>query len=276
MLTPSFSVLLSVYKKEQVSFLEQSLNSVFTQSLQPNEVVLVEDGPLTDDLVAVVDKYVTLYPIMKIIKLPQNRGLSNALNIGLTHCSHELVARMDTDDICDKFRFEKQVAFMQQKPQIDIVGTYAYRMNESGELSFLMKVPIEHASILHYIWTCPFIHPSVMFRKNKILSVGGYNPNSGPRQDDYELWFRCAMKGLCFANIPEALLYYRFNDDNIKRNNIKVGWWRFKTGFQGCKKLKCSYMGYIGITIPFLRALLPYPLNVYMYNLLNKINPRNR
>ena len=100
-----FSVLISLYYKENPDFLRQSLDSVFTQTLPPDEVVLVEDGPLTAELDAVVDEYVRRYQSLHIVKLPKNMGLGNALNEGLKHCSNELVARMDTDDICYANRY---------------------------------------------------------------------------------------------------------------------------------------------------------------------------
>ena len=129
---------------------------------------------------------------------------------------------------------------------------------------------------MRLIWTCPMNHPTVMFRKDKILSVGGYNSDAGPRQDDYDLWFRCAAKGLRFANIPESLLYYRFFSDSVKKNNIKVGWYRMKVGLRGCRHLHLPIMAHIGVCVPFIRSLLPYPINVYFQNLMNRINPRNK
>ena len=93
-----FSVLLSLYIKEQPSYLKQSLDSLFSQSLLPSEIVLVKDGPLTVELDTIVSDYERRYPILKVIALAQNQGLGKALNEGLKYCSYELVARMDTDD----------------------------------------------------------------------------------------------------------------------------------------------------------------------------------
>ena len=104
-----FSVLLSVYKKEQPAYLRECLDSLFTQTLMPDEIVLVKDGPLTDELDRTIDEYVQLHPELKVVALPQNRGLGCALNEGLKHCSFSLVARMDTDDIAKPERFEKQI-----------------------------------------------------------------------------------------------------------------------------------------------------------------------
>lgn len=271
----SYSVLMSVYGKENPKYLQAAIESVLCQTLVPSEVVLVKDGPLTNELESVISYYKT--PLLKLIALPNNQGLSNALNIGLKYCTNELVARMDTDDICFLDRYEKQVRFLQSHPEIDIVGTYATQIDECGTImNKLIKVPIEHEDIIRLIWTCPMNHPTVMFRKDKILSVNGYNSAAGPRQDDYDLWFRCVEKGLRFANIPEPLLYYRFFADSVKKNSVKIGWCRMKVGLRGCRKLHLSLIAYIGVCIPFIRSLLPYPLNMYFQNLMNYFNPRNK
>ena len=94
-----FSVLLSVYRKEQPAYLRQSLDSIFTQTLLPDEVVLVKDGPLTDALDEVAEDYCRKYPVIRVVPLSENQGLGRALNEGLKHCSYDLVTRMDTDDV---------------------------------------------------------------------------------------------------------------------------------------------------------------------------------
>lgn len=120
----SFSVLLSLYHKESPLFLHQSLASIFTQTLLSTEVVLVEDGPLTDELYAVVKEFANCHSELKVISLSTNQGLGKALNEGLRHCSYDLVARMDTDDIAKPDRFEKQLAIFLEHPEIDVVGAW--------------------------------------------------------------------------------------------------------------------------------------------------------
>ena len=119
-----FSVLLSLYQKEHPSHLRQSLNSLFSQTLLPDEIILVKDGPLTAELDTIVSDYATRHPILKVIPLPKNQGLGKALNEGLKHCSFELVARMDTDDIAKPDRFEKQVKVFEEHPELDLVGAW--------------------------------------------------------------------------------------------------------------------------------------------------------
>ena len=118
------SVLISVYSKERPDFLEQSLDSIFTQTMPPDEVVLVEDGPLTAALDAVIEQYTQKHAELHIVKLPKNGGLGPALCEGLKHCHNDLVARMDSDDISKPERLEKETAYLEQHREIDIVGSW--------------------------------------------------------------------------------------------------------------------------------------------------------
>ena len=125
-----FSVLMSVYFKEKPEYLDLALESVFNQTIKPNEVVLVEDGKLTKELDKVIEKYEKKYrKILKVVKYEQNRGLGIALHDGLLECSNEIVFRMDTDDICDKNRFEKQLKAFKEK-NVDVVGSNITEFDE--------------------------------------------------------------------------------------------------------------------------------------------------
>lgn len=269
-----YSVLLSVYHKENPLYLRAALDSIFYQTLLPTEVILVEDGSLTDELESVISSY--NIPYMKIIKLPCNKGLSNALNEGLKYCNCEYVGRMDSDDICIPNRFEVQMSYLEKHPEIDVIGAFATVIDEVGNTSSLMKVPLTHHNISRLVWTCPFIHPTVVYKKSKICEVGGYDMNAGIRQDDYDLWLRCAQAHFQFDNIDKSLLYYRILSKSICKNGIRVGWDRLKVGIKGCWRLKLSFLSYIGVTFPFFRALLPYPLNLFFNRLMNYIDPRKK
>ena len=197
----SFSVLLSLYHKESALFLHQSLESVFAQTLLPTEVILVEDGPLSEELHAVVKEFMDRYLELKVIPLVENQGLGRALNEGLKHCSYDIVARMDTDDVGAWIdEFERAV---------------------SNVLS-VRKVPKNQKDILRFAkGRCPVNHPVVMFRKSAVLKAGGYK--HFPLFEDYYLWVRMLMDGARFYNIQESLLFFRFSPDMFKRR----GGWRY-------------------------------------------------
>lgn len=212
-----FSVLISVYSKEKPLNLRQSLDSIFDQTRHADEVVLVEDGPLTPELYAVLDEFSSLHPEMKRIPLAKNSGLGHALDIGITHCSHELIARMDSDDICHKNRFEKQVRLMEENPDIDICGTWLQEFEDDiSNFGVIKKVPSTHREISQYIKTRnPLNHPTVIFRKHAIVDAGGYQ--QFPLFEDYYLWARMMVTGSKFANIPECLVFFRVSSQLYKR-----------------------------------------------------------
>lgn len=216
-----FSVLLSVYRKEQPPYFRQCFDSLMAQSLQPNEIILVKDGELTPELEEVITEYQQKLPVLKTVSLETNQGLGRALNEGLKHCSHELVARMDTDDICKPFRFAKQVEMFENHPEIDVTGTWIDEFD--GDINHVVsvrKLPESHEEILRFARRRnPLNHPTVMFRKNKVEQVGGYR--HCPLFEDYDLWVRMLQNGNRFYNIPESLLYFRFSPDMFKRRG---GW----------------------------------------------------
>ena len=219
----SFSVLLSIYNRESPISLCQSLDSIFSQILFPHEVVLVKDGPLTDDLERVINKYQSKYYILKVVSLPVNQGLGKALNEGLKHCSHDLVARMDTDDIAKPERFEKQVKIFQKHPEVDVVGSWIDEFERDiSHVVSVRRLPECHEDIRQFAKRRnPINHPVVMFRKSAVLAAGGYR--HFPLFEDYYLWIRMLMNGAKFYNIQESLLYFRFSPEMFKRR----GGWKY-------------------------------------------------
>jgi glycosyltransferase involved in cell wall biosynthesis len=265
---------MSLYFKESPKYLELALNSIFTNTSLPEQVVLVLDGPIGHELNVVVEKYQKEYPSLEVYPQEKNQGLSTALNIGLEKCRNELVFRMDTDDLCYPTRFERMLKLYEENPELELAGSWATMMDENGNELKPMYSPCSQREIYAKVWTCPFIHPTVSFKKSTLKRVGSYNPNSGPRQDDYELWFRCVGGGLKCMNLNEPLVYYRFFKDSIFRNNVSVGWWRMKVGLRGSWKCKCSPVAYIGVWYPFIRSLMPKFVRQWMYKMLDIVNPR--
>lgn len=114
---------MSIYIKERATLLDRALRSILVdQTTKPSELVLVEDGPLTEELYRVIDKYKSIFPSFISVKLPANVGLGRALNAGLNRCRNEWVTRMDSDDISLPTRFEKQLEYIRAHPDIDVLG----------------------------------------------------------------------------------------------------------------------------------------------------------
>lgn len=213
-----FSVLMSVYYKENPSWFKTALDSVINQTLQPNEIVLIEDGKLTDELYKVIEEYKNHYPnLFKIIPLEKNSGLGEALRVGVLNCSNELIARMDTDDIARNDRFEKQIQFFQEHPNVDLVGSWISEFEEKPDkIISYRQLPTEHQEIYKFgQFRCPVNHMTVMYKKDAVLQAGNYQ--TFKNIEDYYLWGRMLKQGAVFANIPECLVNVRAGNSMLKR-----------------------------------------------------------
>lgn len=213
----SFSVLMSIYMAEKPSYLTMSLNSVLNQTLQASEIIIVEDGPLTTDLYAILDEFESKNPIIRRLRLSENHGLGYALCEGLKYCRYELVARMDTDDICKPNRFEVQVEFMEKNHEVDVLGTWIDEFFDVKEnVVSIRKVPEGSKGLYEFgKKRNPMNHPTVMFRKSSVLKAGSYQ--TCMLLEDYYLWVKMLKMGMVFYNIQESLLYFRLSHDIYKR-----------------------------------------------------------
>jgi len=262
-----FSVLMSVYAKEQPKWLRLAAESVFSQTLKPAEVVLVEDGTLTEELETAVQELETEHTELKVIRRKENQGLGYALNEGLKNCSHELVARMDTDDICKPWRFERQVDFMERNPDVAVLGAWIDEFTENiNNIKSIRKTPQENAEIYEFgKRRNPINHPVVMFRKSAVEDSGGYLPI--PLFEDYYLWARMLVHGYKFHNIQESLLYFRCSPDMYKRRGgikyalVEIKFQRIlqEIGYVSCARA-CK-----NICIRFATRIMPNSLRAWIY-----------
>ena len=264
----NFSVLMSVYIKEQAIYLDNAINSILqVQSLKLGELVLVADGPLTQELYNVVDKYKGLYSNIRLVQLQKNLGLGKALNEGLKHCSYDVVARMDTDDIAKPERFKKQIEFLKDNPDVDVVGCWTDEfIGDTDNIVSQRRLPELHDDIMKFAkHRNPINHPTVMFRKKAVLDAGGYK--HFPLFEDYYLWIRMLKNGAKFYNIQESLLFFRTSIDVYKRRG------GFKYAVTELKLRKEMYtMGFISLwdfivyTLPrFITRIIPSVFRKYLY-----------
>ena len=220
-----FSVCMSVYKNDRPEYVDIAIQSIFIkQTVKPNEIVLVVDGPISMELESLIDNYATKYSeIFTIIKLEKNQGLGNALRVAVVKAKYDWVARMDSDDIAAPDRFEKQKSFLQENLDVDIVGGQITEfIDVESNIVGLRNVPLLSADINVYIKArCPFNHMTVMFRKDKILAVGNYI--DWHYNEDYFLWIRMFLAGCQFANLPETLVNVRVGKEMYQRR----GGWKY-------------------------------------------------
>lgn len=229
------SVLMSVYFKEKTEYLEACLQSLDEQTLKADEVVLVQDGPISSDLKAIIERFRESLNIVSV-PLDENVGLACALNEGLKFCTHELVGRMDADDIAVPDRFAKQVAFMQANSDIAASSGFIEEFNDAGEVLSQRALPLEHDALVKFAKKrSPLSHPAVIYRKQAVLSMGGY-PELYP--EDYLLWVKLIQSGYKIANMPDVLVKMRTGEGFITRRGwkflkgeLRIYHHMYKTGF---------------------------------------------
>lgn len=231
----NFSVCTSVYKNDNSEFIKVALDSLLVnQTVKPTEVVLVQDGPVPYETSRVIQGYIDNYgERFHIIKLDKNGGLGNALKIGVDNAKYDIIARMDSDDIASPDRFEKQLAFLEAHPECDIVGGQITEfIGEPSNIVGRREVPQDNEDIYKYMKSrCAFNHPTVMFRKSAVLSVGNYKDWFW--NEDYYLWIRMMMKGCMMANLPDVLVNMRSGLDQYSRRGGK----KYFDSEMGIKKL---------------------------------------
>lgn len=225
------SVLMSVYGNDRADHLQQALSSIYEeQTRKPDEIVVVFDGPLTDELYAVLDGFKQNTPItVTYVALEENRGLGEALRIGSLQCTGDYICRMDADDISHSQRFEKQVAYLTAHPDVDVVGTDIaefYDSPDEGNLR-VRACPAAHEDILHMCKKRnPMNHVTVCMKREALVRCGGYE--SLLLLEDYYLWLRMLTDGCTFGNVNESLVYVRIgNGFHSKRGSkIRIKGWR--------------------------------------------------
>ena len=267
----AYSVLMSVYCREQPAYLQSSLESMFSQTDLTDDFVLVCDGSLTPELDAVIEAFTEQYPnLLHVVRLPQNQGLGAALNAGLAECRNDLVVRMDSDDISAAIRCERQVAVMTANPKLCIVGSAVAEFEQDvSHIVSVKKMPETQAEIERYAKTRnPFNHPSVMYRKSAVLQAGGYQ--NAPLHEDYDLWVRMLMQHREMQNLPEVLCYMRVDAGLYARRG---GWRYWKIIAQFRRKLYrmgfCSLRQYwFTLAVYAVNCLIPVSLRRLLYRKL--------
>lgn len=276
----AISVLMSVYYREQGQFLKDSLTSIVNQSYPPDEIVLVKDGPLTEDLEFIIRNFCDAYPkLFNIIQLEKNMGLGSALRIGALKCKFEFIARMDTDDVARRHRFETQADFLVKNPEIGVVGSNIEEFNlVPGDLGRMKINPETHDELIRQIGLrSPFNHPSIMMRRESLIESGNYNGEL-LLFEDYSLFLRMWKNGVKFYNIQEVLLDFRVGDgiQTIKRRS-GIHYLRKERDFLRYAKEIGAYNNFDILRYKILKfpiRLLPPRLVLLIYNSILRRNKR--
>lgn len=261
-----YSVLMTVYKKDNPLYFKMALDSMINQTLKPDEIIIVKDGEITNELEDVICQNKKRGNIIEV-QLDKNVGLGKALNEGLKMCKNELVARMDADDISLPERCEKQVRKFKEYPNLDIVGCSVKEfVNEPNNIVGKRDVPSDNMSIRKYAKRRdPFNHPTVMYKKSKVLKYGPYK--NYRKNQDTALWIDLLSNNCIAANISEYLLLFRFDESTYKKRKtwintkllIQIRWNGFKIKFN-------SFFDFLIVAISQLAVyVLPINFQKYLY-----------
>ena len=261
---------MSVYKNEKSTYLNASLKSIENQTVVPNEIILVEDGPLTKEPYEVVDTHRNKFGEgFKVVVLNKNQGLGNALRIGTKYVSTKWIARMDTDDIAVPNRFELQLREVEKNPQLAVIGGQVDEFEGSiDNIVGKRIVPCSQVDIYKFIkWRSPFNHPTVMINKTMLEKVGGYE-NKG-KLEDYFLWAKILAKGYPVRNLSQVLVHMRVDSGMYGRRGefknlkpiIELRNFLYKNG------LVTLTERYIGNTIMIMNIIIPSKLRKVIYEL---------
>ncbi|MDD5334875.1 MAG: glycosyltransferase [Rhodoferax sp.] len=259
-----FSVLMAVYFGDHSNCLADALSSLCHQTRFPDEVVLVEDGPIPLPLSEVIDHFRKRLNI-KSIQLKENSGLAIALNTGLACCMYDLVARMDSDDISLPDRFAKQIAFMESHPEIAVSSASLQEFDDSGNVFSSRVLPLNHNDLISFAkLRSPISHAVAIFRKEAVMGVGGYPLFR--RSQDVALWSTLIMQGYKLANLPDVLYRVRANSAFMARSGLRnfkfeyaVVRYQYRIGF-------LTYSEFLkSVSVRFGLAVMPQWLKQYAY-----------
>ena len=226
-----YSVLMSVYKNDSPNYLITALKSIYEdQTRKPDEIVVVFDGPLTDELYSVLELFEKgKEEIVRYFPQKENRGLGEALRIGSEHCTGDYILRMDSDDVSDPLRFEKQISYVEEHPEIDVVGTdiAEFVSSPDEENKRVRSCPAKHEDIVQMgKKRNPMNHVSACIKKEALFNCGGYQTLL--LLEDYYLWLHMIVAGCKLANINESLVYVRVGNgfDSKRGSKERISGWK--------------------------------------------------
>jgi len=264
-----FSVLMSVYNKENPAYLERAIKSIWDdQILKPAEIIIVEDGPLSNGILFVLDKWdKRLKDKFRRVQLEVNSGLGPALRAGLLKCKYNIVARMDSDDISLPNRFNLQLNLINKKG-IGIVGCWVEEFDENNKVIGTRKTPQNHEDIYNFSrFRNPMNHPSVIFKKKLVIEVGSYE--NYLFFEDYHLWVKLLVNNVKFSNVNKVLLIMRNNSQINRRHGKKylINEIIFINELFKMKHINLLYYIFMIFSRPIVR-IMPQKITTIIYNIL--------
>ena len=265
----TLSVLMAVYRKDKSDYLDRALKSVWDeQTLRPEKIILIEDGPLDESLQTVISRWkIKIGNVLCLCLNKEHQGLTKCLNIGLRQVHTTLVARMDSDDISLPFRFEQQVRYLRQHPEIDILGGAIKEFNNECKCLNIRQYPLTHEKAVRYLLRAsPLSHPAVMMRMRIFHQGLSYDERFNTSQD-IALWFEAVSRGFRLSNLNEVVLSYRRENTFYERRSKAKARNECLIYLKGIYRLKGPFsFAYIYPLVRYCFRLFPLPIIKVIYN----------
>jgi len=269
----TFSILISCYINDDPNELNKSLNSIANQTISPQQIVLVCDGPLEESQYRVINNFekkaIDLNIKTDIIKLDKNYGLGSALAKGSLYCIGSHIVRMDSDDICDHKRLEMLQTELIDNSSIDILGSYIEEFqDEIGDLKRIRKVPLTHKKILYRSkFMNPMNHVTACIRREVLQTHGNYEHMLW--HEDYFLWLKLIKNGANFKNLDQIHVYVRVDGLAERRKGLKYFNAEISFAFEALRRGYFNFINVLQFILP--RTIVRFSPNFfvnYIYSLL--------
>lgn len=268
---PSISVILPVYNEKE-DYLRSSIKSILNQTYSDFELIILDDGSTDLECLSLLNYYEKTDARIRLIHQKENQGLTKILNQGLRLAQAPYIARMDSDDIAHPRRFEKQIHFMRNSPDVTLCGTWAFIIDEDDKILGRQCGFTDYDGIKNTIITInSFIHSTWFFKKSAIIDIGGYSEKMLKAQD-YELLLKMIIH-YKVANIPEILLDYRVSDKSISfKNNKDQERYAIRARLEALRKYGYPKYQYLKMIRPlFFYLFIPSSVKKFLMRLLWKI-----
>jgi len=270
LLNKNFSTIISVYANDRFEWFKEAIQSIINQTIPPKQIVIVKDGPVKKEINKYIKKIVNIYLDIEfsIYETKTNLGRGNTLTPALKLSNYNLITIMDSDDIARHDRFEKQLNYFNNNPNVDVLGGLIEEFEEiPGDISKIRRVNIAHIDIIKSSRNyCPMNNVTVMYKKEAVISAGGYEGGIGV-QEDYILWIKMICQGFKFANIDEVLVDVRVGNELQSRRggaNYVIKEIKMQKLFYNLKHIS-YYRMILNIIMRSIVRLMPTFIRKYIY-----------
>lgn len=256
------SVIMAVYNAKNREILELAIDSILNQSLREIELIICDDGS-TNGTYQLLEEISKRDNRITLLRNQKNMGASVARNKCIAKAQANFIAIMDADDYSGKYRLEKQLKFIKNHPEFDFVGVTGQYFSSASEREVDKKTYwfCESPQKGDFLFTLPFVHASLLFRKQVLLAVKGYSEEREvARSEDYDLLMRLYARGYHGANLKEILYCIRLDDDTYKRRKYKYRLNECVVKYKGFRNLGLMPKGLIYALKPLVVGLIPIRL----------------